>query len=337
MTLQPILSSSNHDVLVPSGAMKDKRHRLTTFSNWLDATGRLWNEPDLAAYRDHLLARGLAHNSVQAHLATVRGRYTMLLMDNGVRDALYSLTPSIASPAERKAFVDEALIRLQNGIDPKAAPVKAATHQDRPDTAHIRLTTEQANVLLAAPGVDTLRGLRDTAMLATMLCTGVREAELCALDVADLRQRLGGALALHIREGKGAKERLVPYGALEWVLVIVDAWLQSAGISQGSVFRGFYKGNQRLRSGRLTVRAVQDILNAYPVTIDGHLVRLNPHDLRRTYARRLYEAQVDLLAIQQNLGHSDSKTTLGYIGRLDADARRPPAVYSFDLSKLKLK
>ena len=103
---------------------------------------------------------------------------------------------------------------------------------------------------------------------------------------------------------------------------------------EGPVFRGFYRGNRRLRASRLTVRAVQDILDAYPVIVDGRLTRLNPHDLRRTYARRLYEAHVDLLAIQQNLGHSDSKTTLGYIGQLDAESRRPPAVYHFDLSKL---
>ena len=70
--------------------------------------------------------------------------------------------------------------------------------------------------------MDTLVGLRDMSLLAMMLCTGVREAELSALDVPDLRQKLGGALALHVREGKSCKERLVPYGELEWVLAVVD-------------------------------------------------------------------------------------------------------------------
>jgi site-specific recombinase XerD len=72
-----------------------------------------------------------------------------------------------------------------------------------------------------------------------MLCTGIREAELCALTVEDLRQRLGGSLALHVCQGKGAKERLVPYGALEWVLAIVEAWLRIASVTDGPVFRGF--------------------------------------------------------------------------------------------------
>jgi hypothetical protein len=40
------------------------------------------------------------------------------------------------------------------------------------------------------------------------------------------------------------------------------------------------------------------------------------------------------LYVKQNLGHANTKTALGYIGTLDADQRRPPAVYSFDLSLL---
>jgi site-specific recombinase XerD len=167
-----------------------------------------------------------------------------------------------------------------------------------------------------------------------MLCTGIREAELCSLDVPDLRQALGGALALHVREGKGCKERLIPYGELEWVLAIVDKWLEATGIGQGPVFRGLYKGGRKLRPGRLSVRAVEYIVGAYPVMVNGEMVSVKPHDLRRTYARRLYEAGFDLVAIQQNLGHADVKTTLGYIGELDAEQRKPPAIYSFDLKSL---
>jgi site-specific recombinase XerD len=100
------------------------------------------------------------------------------------------------------------------------------------------------------------------------------------------------------------------------------------------VFRGFYKGSKRVRATRLTARAVQNIVGSYPLMIDGHLGRVQPHDLRRTYARRLYEAGVDIEAIRQNLGHSDRKTTQGYIGTLGAELRKPPAVYDFDLGGL---
>ncbi len=323
--------------LALAGGDKDTRHRMGRFARWLAESGQPWYNPDLAAYRDLLLAKS-SPATVKAHLSTVRGCYRQILGSNATRDALYNLAREQrpgAGPADQKALVDELLARMGNAIKPAAAPVKVKTVQDRPDSEQVRLTAEQASGLLAAPGVNTPQDLRDTAALALLLCTGVREAELCALDVGDLRQRMGGELALHVREGKGCKERLIPYGDLVWVLAVVDRWLAVAGISTGPVLRGFYKGGALLRPGRLSVRAVQDILASYPVMLDGRLATVKPHDCRRTYARRLYDAGIDPVAIKQNLGHSDLKTTLLYIGPLDASKRRAPAIYSFDLAKLK--
>jgi integrase len=130
---------------------------------------------------------------------------------------------------------------------------------------------------------------------------------------------------------------MVPYGELDWVLIIVEAWLDAADITEGPVFRGFYRGNKSLRPGPLSVRAIQYLLARYPIAVNGKLVKVKPHDLRRTYARRLYEAGMAPVEIQQNLGHAGLKTTLGYIGTLDADQRRPPAVYTFDLSRLQTR
>lgn len=327
MTTAIMQHSHNLQQLVPAGALKDEKHRLTQFVQWLDNTGGNWHAPDLAAYRDVLAARGLKPASISAHLSTIRGRYNALLTDNAVRSHLYSLAPVDASAADRKAFVDETLEQLRNAIEPAKAPVRLVKHQDTADDAHLRLTIEQANSLLEAPGVDTLHGLRDTAIIALMLCTGIREMELCALNVADLRQYLGGALALHVREGKGAKRRLIPYGEMDWCLLYVDKWLALAGIEGGAVFRGFYKGGKHVRANRLSVRAVQDVLARYPLVADGRTVQARPHDLRRTYARRLYDAAVPILAIQQNLAHSDHKTTEGYIGTLDAGTRKPPRLF----------
>ena len=327
--------------LIPSGADKHLRYRLAKFSDWLEAEDRGWTDLDLVAYRDHLLQSGYARSTVTAHLSTVRGRYQMILRDNGARQSLYDRagamlreTGQADSPANRSAVVGELVTRIENAIDPKAAPVRKLTSQDRPDAAQLRLTREQANALMATPGVVTLRGLRDTAIIALMLCTGIREAELSALEVRDLRQSLGGELALHVREGKGAKERLIPYGDLDWVLIVVDAWLEAAGITEGFVFRGYYKSYKIQRPGPLSVRAIGYVLGDYPIATNGNLTTAKPHDLRRTYARRLYDAGMDLVAIQQNLGHADLSTTLTYIGALDASKRKPGAVYQFDLSRL---
>jgi integrase/recombinase XerD len=322
-----------HGLLVPATGGKDVIHRAGKFVDWLEETGGPWYSPDLAAYRDALLESGLAASSVAAHLSTVRGVYRDIIRDNVTRQRLFDAAPPDSTLSDRKAFVDEVLTRLGNALDPDAAPVEVIEAQDEADGDHVRLTQAEAEALLAAPGLGTRAGLRDTAIIAMLLCTGLREAELTGLDVGDLRQRLGGELAVRVRDGKGRKARLVPYGELSWALAIVEKWLAVAGIESGPVFRGFYRGG-RLRPTRITPRAVQNILADYPVMIDGALAHARPHDLRRTYARRLYEAGLDLVAIQQNLGHADLRTTLGYIGELDAEKRRAPAVYSFDLRAL---
>jgi integrase/recombinase XerD len=165
-----------------------------------------------------------------------------------------------------------------------------------------------------------------------MLTTGIRAEEASSLVVADLKKTFGGELSLHIRHGKGDKERLIPYGEMDWILVIVEDWLSEAGITSGPVFRGFYKGYKKLRKNALSTRAIQDIVSSYAVSIGGQLVTLTPHSLRRSYARILYLAGMDPGKIQQNMGHQNIQTTFEYIGTLDASDRRPPNALFFDVA-----
>lgn len=335
------VKKNDHPLVWQKTGDKDKDMRLRTFIDWQLQTGSAWHQPDLARWRDDLLSRPVGENSdgtirtmspssVAAYLSTVRGAYKVLLISNDVRDLLWGMTDPEMPPERRAVFVNEMLTRLQNAVHPTTAAVKLTKVQDTEDSKHLRLTSAQANALIGAPGMATPMGLRDTALIALLLCTGIREDELCNLNVDDLRQKLGGELALRIQHGKGDKQRLVPYGELNWCLVLLDRWMQHAGIREGAVFRGLNKA-QRVRRGRLTTRSVQRIVLNYPLIIDGCSTRVRPHDCRRTYARLMYEAGVGLLSIMQNLGHSDIKTTEGYIGALDVSRRRPSAFLHFDV------
>jgi site-specific recombinase XerD len=188
-------------------------------------------------------------------------------------------------------------------------------------------------MLLRAPGLTTLKGLRDTAMIALALTTGIRASELTGLQVKDLRRKFDGETALHVRHGKGNKTRLVPYGDMIWSLDFFDKWLESANIQSGAVFRRLYwfareqkhhvKPNEKgMHSG-----ALKEVLEVYPIEIENKRVTINPHDLRRTYALRCYDAGMDLTRIQRNLGHTRADTTLVYLGQLDGNLRRPPNAY----------
>jgi site-specific recombinase XerD len=329
-------------MLIPIDANKDVKSRVGLFCDWMTQNGHNWQNPALAQYRDHLAQR---YNpaTVSAHLSTIRASYNRLLRDNVVRDMLYSQAGDELArlghkddPANRAAFVNESYARLRNEIDPKSSSVKVDKAQDVADSEHIRLTPDQAQALLNAPGTVPVDRLRDTALIGILLTTGIREGELIALTVDDLRQTLNGELSLRVTHGKGNKKRLIPYGEYSWVLAIVNRWLEVAGISapDEKVFRAF-RNNGKTVKDDLSIRAVADILAQYPVMNDeGNLITVKPHDCRRTYARMQYDSGMDMLAISQNLGHESIETTKIYIGNLDAKQRRARGAISFDMRHL---
>ncbi|MEO1443412.1 MAG: tyrosine-type recombinase/integrase, partial [Chloroflexota bacterium] len=315
------------------GGSKSRRSRLQQFCEWQLVSGYVWYQPALAQWRDYLLeTQKLQPTTVRAYLSTVRAAYQQLLRSNEMRQWLYDQMPADLSPERQLALITELEIRLKNDIDPNLSMVTVVDIQDEGDADHLWLTPAQVAALVLTPGVDTLKGLRDTAMMALMLCTGVRAAELLALDVDDLQVMFGSTLALRVKSGKGFKQRLIPYGVQDWGLTLTQCWLDRAGIVSGPVFVGMRKGDnfyltKEEQHIRLSERSLEYALRDYPISIDGELRTVTPHDLRRTYARQLYLTGTDLTAIQQNMGHTGQDTTLGYIGTLDARQREPDDAY----------
>ena len=315
-----IIPYADHPLWLVAGTDATSQSRVGQFVAW--QTGRQpWYAPNLGAYRDDLIAEGLAPSTVSTYLSTIRGAYRKLTRSNGVRDLLMAMAPPDAPPERKHAIVEEALARLRNATHPDESRVKQIVKQDEATSEHIRLTVAQAEALLDRPGTDTLLGLRDTAILAVFLCTGVREAELADLIVPDLWEELGTELALLVREGKGGKQRLVPYGELDWCLSLVEDWLDAAGHSDGPVFRGFWPRGG-VRPDGISPRTIHRIVTSYPAIIDGKTRTVRPHDLRRSYAKIMYDEGMDIVAIQQNLGHTKLETTMRYIGELNASRRR---------------
>lgn len=314
--LAPIHNS--YDVLLPPNADKDTLYRMTRYLDWLDDHGLHWWHVNLAAYRDFLFnSYGLKASTVSAHLSTIRGRYSDILRSPVAKAEMYQFAQRKLrqegvepNPGNLKAVVDELRATIIDATHPSAATVSIDTDQD---PTHTRLTVPQANRLIAS-----IDDLRDKAMVSLALATGLRVAELCAVKVSDLYDRMDdGALALRVWRGKGNHHRKVPYGEHEAVLDVIERWLDFACIDTGRVFP-------------VTTRTVQRRLELYPVCVGNEWVTVQSHDLRRTYARRLYEAGVPVEGIRQNLGHTRVETTLHYIGELDSQHRQPPAVFRFE-------
>ncbi len=69
------------------------------------------------------------------------------------------------------------------------------------------LSRDEVRALLAAPGMATWCGRRDTAMLALLYNTGAQVSELIGIQVADVTLAATVSVRLH---GKGRKQRTVP-------------------------------------------------------------------------------------------------------------------------------
>lgn len=338
---QSILPISLQDYIVSRSASSrlNERSRISLYEDWLRANsmdGIL--QINLVAYRDYLQSyardedglSALSTASAAAHLNSIRARY-LYMLDNAptkLRDYLYSQTPQEASPADRKAYVDEMLIRIREQVQDQRAKISVVETRDETDARIIRLSYENMLVFcqrpLEVPQNNDIAGIRDSALLSILCMTGIREDELVNLDVKDVFQKLSGHPALEVRRGKGAKQRVIPYGVFEQMIQErVTQWQRAADIQTGPLFRGLTKWGT-VRKSRISKRAINDIVGQYDAHYYGHTVTMKPHDCRRTYARIMrhtFHMAVD--AIADNMGHEDTKTTRSYIGNLDVSSRIP--------------
>lgn len=185
----------------------------------------------------------------------------------------------------------------------------------RTDDLREPLTLEEMETVLALPDIEAAEGLRDRACLELFYATGIRRTELANLTVTDLDRSRG---TLHVRLGKGKKDRFVPVGerALAWV--------------------GKYEREARPRL-LSDPRERRLFLNQYgqPLSPDGLSWRVRDyfkqagiekrgacHLFRHTMATAMLDNGADIRHVQEILGHGQITSTQRYthvsIARLQA-------------------
>ena len=127
-------------------------------------------------------------------------------------------------------------------------------------------------------------------------------SELVGLNWRDIDDDVGMVL---VRSGKGNKDRMVPIG--EPALDALKAWRRAMPVAwelDGPVITN-------LRGGRLTTRAVENIL-AQRIVAAGLGASITPHGLRHCFATHMLNSGADLRSIQEMLGHASLATTQRY-------------------------
>ncbi len=181
-------------------------------------------------------------------------------------------------------------------------PVEGVRAPKSPKALPKVLSPDEANRLLEAPG-ETLLDLRDQAIFELFYSSGLRLAELAALDTDCLADVAAGEVRVL---GKRGKPRLVPVGGK--ARTALAAWAarraELAGPDESALFVGRY-------GARLGVRMIELRLKRRALLM-GLPTHVHPHMLRHSFASHVLQSSGDLRAVQEMLGHASIASTQVY-------------------------
>lgn len=166
------------------------------------------------------------------------------------------------------------------------------------------LSEAEVDRLLQAPDVSQPLGLRDRCMLELMYASGLRVSELVGLSLA----RLSLADQVIKVVGKGASERLVPFGqeAGVWLTRYLEG--SRTLLLAGRVSEALFVTS---RAQVMTRQMFWTLVKKYAAQA-GVCAPLSPHTLRHAFATHLLNHGADLRVVQLLLGHADISTTTLY-------------------------
>ena len=248
------------------------RRDLTLYAQWLDAQGLALNDSTETLLNSYFAAQ---HATTRATSANRRLSVFKRYFHWALREGSIHADPTLKLQSAKQA------LRV-----PKT------------------LSQAQVEALLHAPDVDTPLGLRDRTMLELMYASGLRVTELVSLGVLDVSLNDGVLRVL----GKGAKERLVPFGE------VARAWLERyLAESRAVILDGQQTSDLFVtaRGSRMT-RVMFWIIVKKQAVASGITAPLSPHTLRHAFATHLLNHGADLRAVQMLLGHADISTTTIY-------------------------
>jgi integrase/recombinase XerD len=166
------------------------------------------------------------------------------------------------------------------------------------------MTPEEVMKLLSLPDTLDVIGFRNRTIMEVLYITGMRARELCHLKLSDIDL---SNEEIHIREGKGGKERIVPVG--EIALDFIKEYLQSVrpkllrDVKEAWLFLS--RGGKRILEDDLN-----RMITAYAKKAE--LVDVTTHTFRHTCATHLLQGGADVRYIQALLGHESIISTQIY-------------------------
>jgi len=174
--------------------------------------------------KEDLLLKAYSHHTQSAYLRCARhfASYYMRspeeMGEQEIRGFLLHLARDRkASPATLGMYVN-AIKFLYNITLKRPEEVKGMSHPKRPKTLPVILSPEEVLRVFAA-----IRSVKHKAIIATAYAAGLRISEVCGLRIVDIDSQ---RMRIHVRSGKGKKDRYVMLG--ESLLVLLRQYYQKA-------------------------------------------------------------------------------------------------------------
>jgi integrase/recombinase XerD len=171
------------------------------------------------------------------------------------------------------------------------------------------MTIDEVEAIIAVPDTSHLIGVRDKALVTVLYNSGARAQEIADLRICDIRFDAAPTVTL---TGKGGKTRVIPLrdDTIEAIALYLNFRKQS-GIQSDHLFMNV-KGDPMTRFGigRRVGKLAGEAASHCPSLLGR---TITPHVFRHTIALHLIESGVDIVLVQEWLGHADLRTTSQYL------------------------
>lgn len=272
----------------PDGVSKEERERLLATIPW----GSL---------------RFQHTQAIRAKLAEIYDARTANKMLSALRRTLkeaWRLGQFYPTPEELEEAKERDLVISASDLYAHAVDIESVKGNSLPQSEQGRsLESGELDRLVAACQDGTVKGARDSAILAVAYSCGLRRAEIVNLDLSHYGQEKG----ILTVKGKRNKTRTVPIA--NGARAALDDWLTARGNEPGPLFVRIGKGH-KMTMERLTTQAVYYVFAERAK--QANVTKFSPHDMRRTYASDLLRKGADISIVQKLMGHSNVSTTAGY-------------------------
>lgn len=168
----------------------------------------------------------------------------------------------------------------------------------------VRVTPTDMRRMCDAPDRETLVGLRDAALLATLASTGARVASIASITIGQISKQ-GKGYVVTVRGKNESEYRPVPLTAEAYKAIM--AWVDRRPIMSQAIFTSFAGRGDRATADPMSEVSAWRTVQKYAVAVG--LAHIKPHDFRRFVGTQLATRRGVHVA-QQVLGHKDPRTTL---------------------------